>query len=159
MDTQPQPDKITAAEIRELFAETQGEIETLTNRLEQAIEKMTSAVNIINDARRQVEIIRQSSQPAPQVGATETMQAKRMIRSRANGKWYYKMQGGRYHQRGVTVWDEVLKDIGIDPKEIAWDDQDGYTFPTPINVVMALKEYTDDAGIVKITPQKITGRA
>ena len=96
--------------------------------------------------------------PAPQ-GQTEAVTMTRITRTRTNGKWYYKMQGGRYMKRGVTVWDEVLKTLDLDPAIIEWDSQDGYTFPQPLTVAVLLKEYTDDGGEIKTTPQKVTGKA
>jgi len=100
-----------------------------------------------------------ASQPAATIGQTESVTMTRITRTRTSGKWYYKMQGGRYMKRGVTVWDEILKAMELDPESIEWDTQDGYTFPQPLTVTVLLKEYTDEtSGELKTTPQKVTGR-
>ena len=126
----------------------------------------------INDIHNQAEDIRadlaqmregltHAAQPAPvSSGQTETMQAIKMTRTRTSGKWYYKMLGGRYIKRGVTVWDEVLKALQLDPATLQWNDDDSFLFDEPLNVTILLKEYKDEeSGEMKITPQKVTGKA
>jgi len=145
-----QPDRITAAEIRELFKE-QG---ALLTDLHLEFELLREQVHAMRGGLQQA-----ATAPA-QVGTFETVTMTRITRTRTNGKWYYKMQGGRYMKRGVTVWDEVLSSLAIDPLNIPWDTQDGYTFPQPLTVAVLLKEYADEtSGEIKTTPQKVTGKA
>lgn len=100
-----------------------------------------------------------ASQPAHTAGAFETMDAVKLIRTKSKGKWYYKMQGGQYMKQGVTIWDEILELLDLDPKTIQWSDEDTYKLPAPIRVKMQIKTYTDEDGIEKQTPQKVTGKA
>jgi hypothetical protein len=100
-----------------------------------------------------------STATPPTVGAFETMDAVKIIRTKSKGKWYYKMQGGQYMKNGVTIWEEVLDLLNLDPATIAWSDEDTFKLPEPIRVKMLIKTYTDESGIEKQTPQKIAGRA
>jgi hypothetical protein len=103
-----------------------------------------------------------ASQPAPTATNAPTMviPMTRLIKTRTNGKNYYKMQGGQYMKRGITVWDEVLKVLDLDPAAIEWDAQDAHTFKTPLNVTVLMQEYTDsESGEIKTGPQKVIGHA
>lgn len=93
-------------------------------------------------------------------GLTEIMPATRITKTRTAGKDYYKIMGGRYTKRGVTIWIEGLKALDLDPATIAWDSTDGYTFETPLNVTVLMKEYKDEeSGEIKNTPHKVIGKA
>lgn len=144
----PQPEKITASEIRELFANQAHYYQDLRAELEE----LRAILETMRGGLQQA-----ATAPAP-TGQTEAVTMTRIVRTRTNGKWYYKMQGGKYTKRGVTVWDEVLASLDLDPATIAWDTQDGHTFPHPLTVAVLLKEYTDETtGEIKTTPQKVLG--
>lgn len=141
MTTQPQTDRITAHEIRELFADLHAEIEELRTEIEGMRTGLQQA----------------ASQPAR--AENETMQAVKLVRTKSKGKWYYKLQGGRYMKNGVTIWEEALDLLDLKPEAIAWDEKDEYKLPSPINVTMQIKTYTDpETGEIKQTPQKVTGK-
>lgn len=101
----PQADRITAAEIRELFkgvhveiTEIRDEISALTAELEHMREGLTHA-----------------SQPAPVTGITDTFLADVItFATDENGKQAYKIRGGKFSKNGVRVWPEVLPLLGID---------------------------------------------
>lgn len=151
------PANLTPAQAAEAFRE---EIRANFENLEIIITEQRVE---IAELRTYLETIRagltQAAAPAPQVGTFETMDAVKIIRTKSKGKWYYKMQGGQYMKSGVTVWDEVLDLLNLDPETIQWSDEDTYKLPEPIRVKMQIKTYTDDNGIEKQTPQKVTGRA
>jgi len=114
------------------------------------------------DVAQMREGLNHAAQPAPIAPNAPTMviPMTRLIKTRTNGKNYYKMQGGQYMKRGITVWDEVLKVLDLDPAEIEWDAQDAHTFKTPLNVTVLMQEYTDsDSGEIKTGPQKVIGKA
>jgi hypothetical protein len=145
-----------------------GEIQTISARLQ-------DLHNLQEEERARVETIAESVEsiidglhnaaatatpPASGSAAnTEIMPAVKITRTRTSGKWYYKILGGKYVKRGVTIWSEGLAALNLDPAKIEWQDDDSHTFPTPFNVTVLLKEYTDDSGQTKPTPQKVIGKA
>ena len=152
------------AEIKRQFAEMEKNL-LFQN---QVIETVNNSIDLLHveiaelraDLAQMREGLTHASQPAPASGQTETMQATRITKTRTAGKDYYKILGGRYTKRGVTIWIEGLKALDLDPKQIEWDETDGYTFPTPLNVTVLMKEYKDEeTGETKTTPQKVIGRA
>ena len=147
-NTQP-ADKITPAELREYFTMMENRFDELTVE----IAELRAALETMREG------LTHASQPAPTQTQTETMIATCIIRTRSNGKWYYKLQGGRYTKQGVTIWEEVLKALQIDPEKIEWDAKDTHTFETPHAVRLEMKTITDDAGIEKSTPRKVIGKA
>lgn len=144
MTTQPTPTQQTAEQFR---ADLRADLAEIMDEL--------------HSQRADLEAIRaglsQASQPIG--GDCTEMDAVKLIRTKSKGKWYYKMQGGQYMKQGVTIWDEVLELLDLDPEAIQWSDEDTYKLPKPIRVKMQIKTYIDANGREKQTPQKITGYA
>ena len=152
--TTPTPAQQQAEQFR---AEIRASFERLEMHLD---EQRVEIAELRADLAQMREGLTHASQPAPASGQTETMTATRITKTRTAGKDYYKILGGRYTKRGVTIWIEGLKALDLDPKQIEWDETDGYTFPTPLNVTVLMKEYKDEeTGETKTTPQKVIGRA
>lgn len=101
----PQPERISAAEIREEFEKIHKELDILG----EMIFNLSQAVTTITQGLQHAAT---ASQPAPAVGPSETMLAETLIYSiDDNGKPAYKLRGGRYSKNGVRVWPEVLKTL------------------------------------------------
>ena len=152
--TQPTPAQLAAEQFR---ADLRADLAEIMDELHS---QRAELVNVRADLEAIRAGLQQASQPAAATASQfETMDAVKIIRTRSKGKWYYKMQGGRYMKSGVTIWEEVLDLLGIDPLQIPWDEHDAYKLPEPIAVKMAIKEYKDEeTGELKRTPQKVTGK-
>lgn len=132
-----QPDRLTPAEIRELFEGIHVEISELRADLAQIREGLTHA-----------------AQPAPAV--SDTFAAVKIEREKRKGKYYYKMLGGQFTKHGITVWDEVLEAMGLDAVEYGKDDI--YKIEPPLIVRYSSEPYTDEEGQPK-NRRKVTGKA
>ena len=132
--TTPQPDRITAQEIRELFADLRGEIEELREEVRQIKGGLATA-----------------SQPAPQVGTFSEMIIDTIVMTYDdNGKPAYKGLGAPFQKFGVRIWDEVLP-IFADPATLK--PGKNAIQPTPARVLMNTPEEGKTA-----QPRKITGK-
>ena len=129
-------DRITAAEIRELFAELRAEIATLDAK----IETMRGGL--------------QTAATAPAVGTFGEMQIDTIIvGTDDNGKTTYKAKGAPYQKHGVRIWDEVLPTLGIDPANLKPGPN---TLPTPIRARVLMNQPEEGK---TAQPRKVTGRA
>jgi hypothetical protein len=139
MNTYPQPDRITATEIRELFADLHGEIEELRAELH----AMRGG------------LIQAATPPATTDG--ENFTAVKIEREKRKGKYYYKMLGGQFSKHGITIWDEVLQALGLD--KVEYDKDDIHKLNPPVDVHVSFEWYTDPETNEQKKRRKITGRA
>ncbi len=142
------PDRITAQEIRDLFAGMSEEIEELRER----IIALNNNLHVIQEG------LSHASRPAPAANNTATFIATAIEHERAKGKDTFKMTGPKYAKFGVRVWPEVLEALGFNLDEIAR--QDKTEIVPPIEVKVELRTYTDEEGVVHAnSPRKVLGRA
>lgn len=140
MSNPTQPDRITAAEFRELFAELRTEIA----HLDAKIEAMRAGL--------------QTAATPPAVCTFGEMDITAIVKSiDKKDKINYTAIGAPYNTFGVRVWDEVLPVLGIDPEELKF----GNNPITPgIRARVLLGETTNQkTGKVGIGPHKVTGKA
>jgi hypothetical protein len=162
--TQPE-ETITLEALRKLLKDLHARID----RIEQGVGNIDSQYSgimfEIKDLRADVESMRDGLQaaatrPQPADNApTRVIAMVRMVKSRTKGKDYYKMQGGPWMQRGVSVWPEVLEALGLDPAALEWNAEDTHIFETPLNVTVQMQTYKDETtGEVKTGPDKVIGK-
>lgn len=145
-----QPNRITASEIRELFKNLH--INTAAH-----IEEIRAEVEDLRDEVRQMKSgLATASQPAASVDG-ENFTAVKIEREKRKGKYYYKMLGGQYSKHGITIWDEVLKALGLDAVE--YDSDDIHKLNPPLEVHVSFEWYTDPETNEQKKRKKITGRA
>ena len=137
MTTPTQPDRITAAEIRELFAEIRAEIATLDAKIEAMRGGLQTAAN------------------PPAVGTFAEMMINSIVMTFDDaGKPAYKAKGAPYLKHGVRIWDEVLPTLGIDPATL----KPGPNAITPaIRARVLMNPPTEEGKTAQ--PRKITGKA
>ena len=138
--TAPMNDRITAAEIRELFAELRAELATLDAK----IEAMRGGL--------------QTAATPPAVSTFGEMDIVAIVKSiDKKDKINFTALGAPYNAFGVRVWDEVLPLLDIDPEEMKF----GNNPITPgIRARVLLGETTNQkTGKVGIGPHKVTGKA
>jgi len=135
--TPTQPDRITAAEIRELFAELHTEIAELRAELHTIREALHTAAT------------------PPAVGTFAEMMIDCIVMTYDDaGKPAYKAKGAPYQKHGVRVWDEVLPALGIDPAAL----KPGPNPITPaIRARVQMNPSTEDGKTAQ--PRKVTGKA
>jgi len=135
--TPTQPDRITAAEIRELFAELHTEIAELRAELHTIREALHTAAT------------------PPAVGTFGEMMIDSIVMTYDDaGKPAYKAKGAPYQKHGVRVWDEVLPALGIDPAAL----KPGPNPITPaIRARVQMNPSTEDGKTAQ--PRKVTGKA
>lgn len=141
MTTPTTPDRITAQEIRDLFAGMSEEIEELR-------ERMVSMNNFMHTMR---EGLQQAATPPAQVSTFQTMMIDTIVMTYDdNGKPAYKGLGAPFQKFGVRIWDEVLP-IFTDPATLKPGKNP--ISPTPAHVMMNTPEEGKTA-----QPRKITGK-
>jgi len=133
-------DKLTPQELRGEFAALHTEIADIRTALAAVLDGLRQAASV----------------PVPQ-GETITFEASRITRTSADGKKYYRMRGGMYNKYGISVWPEVLAQIGLGT--IVFDDHDAYTINPPIHVRALVEDYIAKDGTPKRGPQKVIGLA
>ena len=142
-NTQPQTDRITAAEIRDLFAELNGNISALMFR--------------VSDLENHIEAMRGGLQTAatpPAVGTFGEMIIDSIVMTYDDaGKPAYKAKGAPYQKHGVRVWDEVLPALGIDPASL----KPGPNTIEPIRARVLMNAPTEEGKTAQ--PRKVTGKA
>lgn len=156
------PDKMTAQELRAAFAEMEKTLlnqNKVINTMRGQIEELIFAFNTMREGLQTA-----TAHPAPASitaeNPLEIVTMTKITRTRTNGKWYYKMLGGKYMKRGVTIWSEGLEALQLDPASIAWKDDDSFTFEKPITTTVQMRLYNDQvSGDEKLTPQKVIGKA
>lgn len=144
MTTPTQPDRITAAEIRELFAELNQNISALMFRvsdIESALEAMRGGL--------------QTAATPPAVGTFGEMIIDSIVMTYDDaGKPAYKAKGAPYQKHGVRIWDEVLPALGIDPATL----KPGPNAITPaIRARVLMNAPTEEGKTAQ--PRKVTGKA
>ena len=136
MTTQPQPDRITAAEIRELFAEIRAELA----HLDAKIEAMRGGL--------------QTAATPSAVGTFGEMMIDSIVMTYDDaGKPAYKAKGAPYQKHGVRVWDEVLPALGIDTASL----KPGPNTIEPIRARVLMNAPTEEGKTAQ--PRKVTGKA
>lgn len=137
MTTPTQPDRITAAEIRERFEELAMQIECLSGM---------------------VETIRNGLQTAatpPAVGTFGEMMIESIVMTYDDaGKPAYKAKGAPYNKHGVRVWDEVLPALGIDAATLKPGPN---ALPEPMRARVQMNPPTEEGKTAQ--PRKVTGKA
>jgi hypothetical protein len=165
MTTTPQPDRITAAEIRELFKavyfrldQAEATKETQAEELRAEIEELRAE---IEELRAEVHAMRgglqQAATPPAQVGTFGEMEINSILKSiDKKNKINYTATGAPYSKWGVRVWDEVLPLLGIDPATLEFGNN---TITPAIRARVLLGETTNkETGKTGIGPHKVTGK-
>ncbi len=145
-----QPDRITAAEIRELFAGMTAQIESLqreTGGLRTNIEDLQAELHAMRGGL-------QTAATPPAVGTFGEMMIESIVMTYDDaGKPAYKAKGAPYQKHGVRVWDEVLPAMGIDPAAL----KPGPNPITPaIRARVQMNPSTEDGKTAQ--PRKVTGK-
>jgi len=70
--------------------------------------------------------------------------AEKMVKSTHKGKTYWKVQGGRFSQFGVTIWPEVLESAGFNVEELDKEDE------RPLSGLMAWYTINEDGKPAKV---------
>jgi len=143
-----QPDRITAAEIRDLFAGITEDVERMERRLLGKIETLTEELEAIREALH-------TAATPPAVGTFGEMMIDSIVMTYDDaGKPAYKAKGAPYQKHGVRVWDEVLPALGIDPAAL----KPGPNPITPaIRARVQMNPSTEDGKTAQ--PRKVTGKA
>lgn len=147
---QPQPDRITAQEIRDLFAGMSEDMERLQRETHGLRDK-------IEDLQTELEAMRGGLQTAatpPAVGTFGEMMIDSIVMTYDDaGKPAYKAKGAPYQKHGVRVWDEVLPALGIDPASL----KPGPNTIDPIRARVLMNAPTEESKTAQ--PRKVTGKA
>jgi len=134
--TPTQPDRITATETRQLFAELHTEIAELRAELHTIREALHTAAT------------------PPAVGTFSEMMIDSIVMTYDDaGKPAYKAKGAPYQKHGVRVWDEVLPALGIDPATL----KPGPNTIEPIRARVLMNAPTEEGKTAQ--PRKVTGKA
>jgi malate synthase len=135
-DVYHQPQDITAAEIRELFAELHTEIAELRAELH----AMRGGL--------------QTAATPPAVGTFGEMMIDTIVMTYDDaGKPAYKAKGAPYQKHGVRIWDEVLPTLDIDPAAL----KPGPNAIEPIRARVQMNPPTEEGKTAQ--PRKVTGKA
>jgi len=142
-----QPDRISPAELRELFENVHMSIVDVREELA--------------DLRAEVHAMRggltQAATPPAPVGTFGGMTIDTIVMSYDdNGKATYKAQGQPYPKHGVRIWEEVLPLLGVDPATL----KPGQNPQTPaIQARVLMGETTNqNTGTKQTGPRKVTGK-
>lgn len=148
MTTPTQPDRTTAAEIRDLFAGMTEDVERMERRLLGKIETLTEELEAMREALH-------TAATPPAVGTFAEMMIDCIVMTYDDaGKPAYKAKGAPYQKHGVRVWDEVLPALGIDPAAL----KPGPNPITPaIRARVQMNPSTEDGKTAQ--PRKVTGKA
>jgi hypothetical protein len=146
--TTTQPDRITAQEIRDLFAGMSEDVEKMEKRLLKKIEILTEELEAMRGGL-------QTAATPPAVGTFGEMMIESIVMTYDEaGKPAYKAKGAPYQKHGVRVWDEVLPALGIDPAAL----KPGPNPITPaIRARVQMNPSTEDGKTAQ--PRKVTGKA
>lgn len=142
----PAPDRITAQEIRDLFAGMSEELDELRDR-------MTNMNNFMHTIREGLQ--QAASQPTPITNSgqfTEMMIDNIIMTYSDKGEPAYKATGTPYNKFGVRVWPETLPTLGIDPASLKPGPN-----PQPAPIKASVLMQVNEEG--KASPRKITGKA
>lgn len=143
----PTNDRMTAAEIRELFNMLRGEIEQNTIEINGVIAELHAMREGLTIA---------AAKPAPATNSgqfTEMMIDSIIMTYSDKGEPAYKATGAPYNKFGVRVWPETLPILGIDPATLK-PGPNQLDDPIKANVLMNQPQEGKTA-----QPRKVTGRA
>lgn len=144
MTTPTQPDRITAAEIRELFTNMENRFDELASEL--------------LEVKAELHAMRGGLQTAatpPAVGTFGEMMIDTIVMTFDDaGKPAYKAKGAPYLKHGVRVWDEVLPALGIDAATLKPGPN---ALPEPIRARVQMNPPTEEGKTAQ--PRKVTGKA
>jgi hypothetical protein len=143
--TQPQPDRITAQEIRDLFAGMTEDVERMERRLLGKIETLTEELEAMRGGL-------QTAATPPAVGTFGEMIIDSIIVIIDEKGTSYKAKGAPYQKHGVRVWDEVLPALGIDPASL----KPGPNTIEPIRARVLMNAPTEEGKTAQ--PRKVTGK-
>lgn len=143
--TTPTPtpaDRITAAEIRELFTNMENRFDELASEL--------------LEVKAELHAMRGGLQTAatpPAVGTFGEMMIDSIVMIIDEKGTSYKAKGAPYQKHGVRVWDEVLPALGIDPATL----KPGTNTIEPIRARVLMNAPTEEGKTAQ--PRKVTGKA
>lgn len=141
-----QPDRITAQEIRDLFAGMTEDVERMERRLLGKIEALTEELEAMRGGL-------QTAATPPAVGTFGEMVIDTIVMTYDDaGKPAYKAKGAPYQKHGVRVWDEVLPALGIDPASL----KPGPNTIEPISARVLMNAPTEEGKTAQ--PRKVTGK-
>lgn len=140
---QPQPDRITAQEIRELFEGVNDHIAKLYAEIHRAHELLEAMRNGL-----------QTAATPPAVGTFGEMVIDTIVMIIDEKGTSYKAKGTPYQKHGVRVWDEVLPALGIDPASLKPGPN---VLPEPIRARVLMNAPTEEGKTAQ--PRKVTGKA
>ena len=142
MTTPTTPDRITAQEIRDLFAGMSEEIDELRDR----IVSMNNFMHTMREGLQQA-----ATPPASQVGTFKDMLIDTIVMTYDdNGKPAYKGLGAPFQKFGVRIWDEILSQF-VDPATL----KPGKNTITPTPARVLMNEAKDDK---PAQPRKVAGK-
>jgi hypothetical protein len=146
----PQPERMTAAELRESFESLQATIDALNSSV--------AFIRTDLDALRDALAHAASQRPAEPTQETITFTADTLRHDQSGKKHAYFLLGGQYTKFGVRIWPEVLP--LVDLAEYENQPPDEYKLETPVTVRASVEEYKDkDTGELKRGPRKVIGKA
>ena len=105
--TTPTTDKITPAELRQLF-------QALKQQLNERLDGIEEDLNLLREGLAAAASQPQAA-PAPAGQTVDFMATTLLVGIDDNGQPTYKAKGGQYAKFGVRIWPEVLPALGIDP--------------------------------------------
>jgi len=139
----PAPDRITAAEIRELFTQ-------MENRFDELATEMLEVKSELHAMRGGL----QTAATPPAVGTFGEMIIDSIVMTYDDaGKPAYKAKGAPYTKHGVRIWDEVFPNLGIDPATL----KPGPNEIEPIRARVLMNPPQEDGKTAQ--PRKVTGKA
>jgi hypothetical protein len=132
----PAPEKITAAELRQLFQALKQQLNERLDGIEEDLaalrEGLAAAATASPLHPEGVLGSQPQATPAPAGQTVDFMANTLLVGIDDNGQPTYKAKGGQYAKFGVRIWPEVLPPLGIDPAALK-------PGPNPINLhVLAL---------------------
>lgn len=136
---EPQPQKISAQELRDQFALLHAELIDVRADIAALKAGLQAAA---------------TASPTP-AGQVQTFTATEIVMTiDERGQPAYKAKGAPYSKYGVRIWPETLPALGIDPAQLkAGPNQ------CSLNLRVLMVTSTDEAGQVHTAPQKVIGKA
>jgi len=121
---QPQPERMTAQELREAFQHQNERMDQLTEQLSTVTETLNELLEKLAQLPRPV--------PAPAAATSAGMEIIPIhtisLTYDQKGQPIYHAMGGKYSRFGARIWPEVLPLLGVDPLTLrpgpnAWTNQ------------------------------------
>ena len=142
-NTTPTLDRMTAAELRDQFANLHTEIDSLRAEIATIRETMTA----IADGLQQTGAAATDQDAAPTPRPTITFIANSISLDYIDGKPAYKARGGQFTKFGVRIWPEALHFFNVTPENL----KPGINQIQPLEVIAELTESGQ--------PRKVIGKA